>query len=273
MIQKYIKFYINTIKSINSINKLWFATISPLPFLYNKIRGKDGFTSNIIWFNCIAKLYGYKFECRKNTTDILHIIDFEPETTEFLLNQKGKVFIDVGAHIGRYSIILSKNFEKVIAIEAEPYNYSQLVKNIKLNNLWNKVIPLNVALTNNDGIVKLNLSEEGSGRHSIVVNHRRGSIEVLGLKLDTVIDLLRIDPKDIDVIKIDVEGAEYFVLQGMEKVLKEGKPILVIEIGDDSEYKEKTLELLKKYGYIMLKKLDKIEKSKGSYANYVFVKE
>jgi len=124
MIQKYIKFYINTIKSINGINKFWFATISPVLFFYNKMRGKREITKYITLFSCIAEIFGYKFECRKNTTDILHIIDFEPETTGFLLNQKGKIFIDVGAHIGRYSILLSKNFEKIIAIEADPYNYS-----------------------------------------------------------------------------------------------------------------------------------------------------
>jgi len=108
--------------------------------------------------------------------------------------------------------------------------------------------------------------------HSIVVNFGKESIEVLGLKLDTVIDLLKINPKDIDAIKIDVEGAEYFVLQGMEKLLKEGKPILIIEIWDDSEYREKTLKLLEKYGYKMIKILDKREKLGGYYANYIFVK-
>jgi len=130
--------------------------------------------------------------------------------------------------------------------------------------LWNKIIPLNIALSDNKGIIKLNLSNESEGLHSTVVNFGKGSIEVLGLKLDTIIDLLKIDLKDIDVIKIDVEGAEYFVLQGMKRVLKEGKPTLIIEIWDDSEYKEKTLELLKKYGYKMIKRLD------GD--NYIFIK-
>jgi len=221
----------------------------------------------MVWLFC--KKYEYRFECRKYTSDIEHIsIEDEPETLEFLLNQKGKIFIDVGAFIGKYSILLSKNFEKIIAIEADPYNYSQLVRNIRLNSIWNKVIPLNIALTNSNGILKLNLSEDGNEGHSIIVNFGKGSIEVLGLKLDTAIDLLKIDPKNIDVIKIDVEGAEYFVLQGMERVLREGKPILIIEIWDDSEYKEKTLELLEKYGYKMIKELDK-----GYATNYVFVKE
>jgi len=216
-------------------------------------------------FKSIITIKGYKFECREKSSDLANMASSELETLEFLLKQKGKIFIDVGAFIGKYSILLSKNFEKIIAIEADPYNYSQLVRNIKLNNLWSKIIPLNVALANDNGIIKLNLSEEGGEGHSIVVNYGKGSIEVLGLKLDTVIDLLGIDPKDIDVIKIDVEGAEYFVLQGMEKVLKDGKPILVIEIWEDSKYKEKTLELLEKYGYKMVKKLD------GS--NYIFFKE
>ncbi|RIB35237.1 MAG: hypothetical protein BXU00_02835 [Candidatus Nanoclepta minutus] len=264
----YIKWYIGSINSISGIGKLKFAATAPILFVYNKIKGKRDNIKNITRFDLTVKVYGHKFECRKNTLDISYIINFEPETTEFLLNKKGKIFIDVGAHIGRYSILLSKNFEKIISIEADPYNYSQLIRNTRLNSLWNKVIPLNIALTNNDGILKLNLSEEGDGTHSIVVNYGKGSIEVLGLKLDTVIDLLGIDPKDIDVIKIDVEGAEYFVLQGMKKALKDGKPVLVIEIWEDSKYKEKTIELLKKYGYKMIKELDK-----GYATNYIFVKE
>lgn len=68
----------------------------------------------------------------------------------FIQLRKGDVFIDVGAHIGKYTILVAKIVGKeglVIAIEPNPENYETLLENIKLNNLKN-VIAVNIAAWN-----------------------------------------------------------------------------------------------------------------------------
>jgi len=162
-IKYYFERYLSIIKTLGGLNKIKFTLSAPILFFYYKLikSVNKGMAKKVTIFKSIITIDRYKFECREKSSDLANMASSELETLEFLSSQKGKIFIDVGAFIGKYSILLSKNFEKIISIEADPYNYSQLVRNIKLNNLWNKIIPLNVALTNDDGILKLNLSEEG----------------------------------------------------------------------------------------------------------------
>ncbi len=71
-----------------------------------------------------------------------------------------------------------------------------------------------------------------------------------------MIDLLKISSKDIELIKIDVEGHEYFVLQGMKRILREGNPIITVEILENNPFKKEMVSLIEKYGYKMCRKLD-----------------
>jgi len=83
---------------------------------------------------------------------------------------RGMNVIDIGAHIGAYTILVAEKVGKdgkVIAIEPEPKNYEQLLKNIQLNHFEN-VIPPNIALADQDGFKKLYLSS-WSGSHSLVI--------------------------------------------------------------------------------------------------------
>ena len=258
--------YFYAIKSIRGLKKIEALFLVPILFTYYKLISKNDYRTFRIFerYSGIINLYGFKFEFRKNTSDVLHVLPYyEPETEKYLLSRKGKIFIDIGAHIGRYSILLSKNFDKIISIEADPYNYSQLVRNIVLNNLDNKIIPINVALSDKIGLIKLYIDDKNEGGNSIIEEKNKYRL-VLSFPLDYIIQILNIDPKDIDLIKIDVEGAEYFVLKGMEKILKEGNSKIVIEIRDNDKYKDETIKLLSNFGYKIERKLDNI--------NYLFVK-
>ena len=82
---------------------------------------------------------------------------FEPLTYNFLMKnvRKNDVFLDVGAHIGIYTVKLARKVSKVIALEPEPKNYSFLRRNIFINGVNNKVIALPIAASDNDGYADL----------------------------------------------------------------------------------------------------------------------
>jgi len=130
----------------------------------------------------------------------------------------GMTVIDVGAHAGYYTLIAARavgDKGRVFAFEPEPSNYKLICKNIQLNNYRN-VIPVQKAVTNITGPMKLFLAED-TGGHSIVSdNPRQRAILVDSTTLD---DFFAARVQPIHIIKIDVEGAENTVLQGMSRLI------------------------------------------------------
>ncbi len=177
----------------------------------------------------------------------------EEELRDYFNIKKG-IFIDVGANVGKYSIMVGnrlKNNGKVISIEPEINNFLTLKENIKLNKL-NNVILENSACSEKNGLVQLYLSDY-PGQHSIYrkTKHR---IKVRSVKLDDLIKKYSL--KKVNLIKIDVEGAEIDVLKGAENILKKFKPKIIFECYGENYPKVKAL--LKKYGY-KIKKISKID--------------
>jgi FkbM family methyltransferase len=200
----------------------------------------------------VVKLYNIKLIARKNTQDsaILSTL-YERGLTKYLLNKKPGFFVDVGAHIGRFSILLAKNGSNVLSIEPSSSNYKQLYKNILFNNL-NNIKILNIECSDKEEIGKLAMIRGYTGNNTFL--EREGShIEKVKLrKLDNIIPK-KMDNKD--VIKIDVEGFEIKVLRGMEKILKTQSPILIVEILCDKDKKEIN-GFLNKFNYNNTKILD-----------------
>jgi len=162
--------------------------------------------------------------------------DFKPGREEDIIKlfrpKEGDIVIDVGAHIGKYTIIASKmvgSKGKVFAIEAHPDNYEILKKNIALNNLRN-VIALNYAVHSEKTVVKLYEpdQDEGATIYNTIMADRPSSnnqnfIEVKADTLDSLLSQNMI--KEVNWIKIDVEGAEYEVLVGASGILSNSKDI------------------------------------------------
>jgi len=131
--------------------------------------------------------------------------------------QKGQVIVDIGAHVGIYTVKAASEVGEngvVIAIDPCPVNYQLLKYNIKLNKLSN-VLPLNVAIMNYNGKTKLYLFEN-AGRLSSTKISGEQYITVPCKRLDGLLNELGI--KNVDLIKIDVEGAELDVLEGSWKI-------------------------------------------------------
>jgi len=164
-----------------------------------------------------------------------------------------KTIVDVGAHIGGFSlfVILNNPFvKKIICIEPEKNNFKILSKN--LENLPKKieVVTLRVALSEKNFIGKLYL-DEFSAAHSLERN-KKSSYQIVRIKtLDNIIK------ERVDLIKIDVEGFETKVISGMKKIMRIYKPDLLIEAGHFKNEPLMISKYLKKAGYkpkILIKK-------------------
>ena len=208
-------------------------------FLYKSLKFLSIGNSMLLKIN--VPKYDYKFYCRINNEDYTFMTGHEDEVEEHFSPKYGEIIVDVGAHIGHYTIISSKRVGpngKVIAIEAHPDNFEMLNRNIKLNKLTN-VIPLNYAVYSKETKLKLYLPVEESGftiYNTIMVNRTASEGKFIEVNANTLDNLLLqqqngISHPSINWIKIDVEGAEFEVLKGATNILSKSKDIaLLIEV-------------------------------------------
>jgi len=147
------------------------------------------------------------------------------ETAWFLRSVKpGDTFVDVGANVGYYTIIGSRlvgDKGKVYAFEPEPESFALLQKNVRLNGLTNVVLEQK-ALSNRKGVIKLFIADLNKGDHRIYQpeGESRPSVEVEAVRLD---EYFKGQKRGIDVLKMDTQGAEGVILEGMTGLL-EGRP-------------------------------------------------
>lgn len=180
----------------------------------------------------IIEISGVKYVLVDADSAYTVLPSYEREVRDVLDPGNGKVFLDVGAHIGAYTLYVAKKAPEclVLAVEANPRNYSCLVRGITLNGLRN-VIPVNIAAWNEDAKLNLYYGIE-AGQNSLfpgkkVKYGRLGSVEVDAKPLDEVLNGLRL--RRVDWIKIDVEDAEVQVLKGLAQTIAKHHPTLIIE--------------------------------------------
>jgi FkbM family methyltransferase len=208
--------------------------------------------------------YRYRYYCK--------IIDFAPgregDVIEHFNPTMGNIVIDVGAHVGRYTILGSKlvgRCGKVIAVEAHPGNFQLLKRNLQLNTSNNNnVITLNCAAYCQDTPqLRLFLAGEDRGNtlYNTVMESRDASstekfVSVPALKLDSIVQYAGIQPHEINWIKIDVEGAEYEVLQGAQNILSNSKDIAVLievhNLQNNENLYNPIIDMLKKYEFSII---------------------
>jgi FkbM family methyltransferase len=134
------------------------------------------------------------------------------------LREKFVTICDIGAHIGLFTLKMSKQYpnSKIIAIEPNPMNFNFLIKNIFINGLEGRVCLFNVAIGGKKGKIILLLSKLSRGDSSIRKWHNAGSGGYLVVNM-LPLDEILLSENFCNLIKIDVEGAEMEVLRGLEK--------------------------------------------------------
>ncbi len=139
--------------------------------------------------------------------------------------KEGDIVVDLGANIGYYTLLAARlvgRSGKVYAFEPEPVNYSLLLKNIEING-YDNVIPTQKAISDTTGTVRLFLDNEDTGAHTIYQpGDKREFIEVESVRLD---NFFKGKECPINVIKMDIEGAEIAALSGMDKIIKQNRDL------------------------------------------------
>ena len=151
----------------------------------------------------------------------------------------GMTVIDIGAHIGVYSLLMAKVVGPtgcVYAFEPVPQFYERLLANIALNEATN-IKPFQIAISDESGEIEFFVSlphlfasfdEGGSSIFPYTPAHSQ-SIKVLTETLDSFLERQGIER--VDAIKIDVEGAELKVIRGAKNLLsRPDKPLLMLEV-------------------------------------------
>lgn len=181
--------------------------------------------------------------------------EYEPKTTEIFLRwvRKGDVVVDVGANIGYFTLLAAKKVGKkgrIFAFEPEPQSYSLLKSNITLNSLQN-VVAENFALGDRNTLVGFFAQKFDKGGSHLAFSEG----ENLKVKMVRLSDYLhQKGVKKVNVIKIDVEGAEVLVLKGAEEIIKESPNLKAFV-----EYNPENLEKFKTSGEKLLGQLKDLE--------------
>ena len=154
---------------------------------------------------------------------------YEPLTTSTIesILTEGMTFVDIGAHVGLFSLPALHwvgTSGKVISFEPHPDNYVMLLENASRNQLDDRLIAVQSAVSDTNEIVKLHTSTFNTGDHQLFHTGARDSIEVECTTLDHYFPA----GTKVDVIKMDVQGAEAKAFTGMKRVLTDNRDIQII---------------------------------------------
>jgi len=180
--------------------------------------------------------------------------------------------IDVGAHIGGFSVLAAKVAKcgKVYSFEPCHENYLQLISNIKINKLSN-IVAVNEAVSEKTGVVNLYYSKLCNVAHSLyqkpTFQKSRLKKEAKSIRLDDALKKLKI--RKCDFLKMDCEGAEYEILLSLKSSMFNKIEKIVCEYHDPMHFKcenlthtpEELIDFLESKGYLL--KIEKISKYFG----------
>ena len=204
----------------------------------------------------IVEIEGRKMFTQNNDGLALSIFKiYEPNQTKIVKKyvHEGDVVIDVGAHVGYYTLLMAqlvgKN-GKVYSFEPDPVNFELLKKSVEINGFENVVL-IQKAVSDTTEKIKLFLGDNDSAINRIYdakLGDAKKSIDVESVTID---EYFKENDKLFNFIKIDSEGSEAKIINGMEKFLTKNRklimmteffPFLIKKSGDEPKQYLKSLE-------------------------------
>lgn len=216
---------------VSLVRPLWgkgIGKIAPVGavyrYLYNHLAVKEVTT----------RIHGIKMIIRTSEFDgISHELLYDRAHEQYetkLFRQfitKGMTIVDIGANIGYYTLLAARlvgKEGKVFAFEPEPQNYALLLRNIELNG-YDNVVAVRKAVSRKTGKAELFINKQ-SGAHGFLPE-REGVIGVTKVETVGLDEYFEGREYPIDIIKIDVEGAELAVLQGMPIIVRKNENLII----------------------------------------------
>lgn len=141
-------------------------------------------------------------------------------------------YIDVGAWIGTTVLYAAQKARKTYAIEPDIVAFKELSDNVSLNlSLKPKIICLNIALSSKRGLSKLYYQGSAGDSMSSLLARENASNKFVYIKSLTVAELAKkFTITDLNFIKMDIEGGEYFLIPSMATFLEQNKPTLYLSL-------------------------------------------
>lgn len=141
----------------------------------------------------------------------------------------GAIMLDIGANVGLYSALggLALGEKgRIIAFEPDPESRKYLKQTIDANALSNTEV-ISAAASNNNGTTQLFISTNNRGDNRLYENQNADvAVDVATVRIDDVLNERNIDA--VDIIKIDVQGFEGYVIEGMEQTLKNSQRLQML---------------------------------------------
>lgn len=224
----------------------------------------------------VLKYFNFVFTAKVNNNKVkipiygsvgLYNMLIQPEWLDLLIEKYSlkndqSIFVDVGVNIGQTLLRLKTINPEMAYLGFEPNSTctAYVQKLISINQFKDCTVQ-NVALSTGVGILQLEKAHDIDSRASVIQNLRPGCFSIKENVLAVDYQSFYLD-KDISFIKIDVEGAEYEVLKGMEKAIEKHQPIITCEVLDShnsevldytQERATKLCELLKSWNYSIIR--------------------
>ena len=165
---------------------------------------------------------------RKSVTDAKHIVRYILENVK-----PNWTCVDIGANIGAVSVSLWSKVTpggRVISVDADPSNMDKIKANLKLNDYPEDYV-INVAIADKKGVLQLRCYPECNGWQTLgnptfARDYESFVIDIPAINFEELGKIFELET--VDFVKIDVEGAEILVLNGMRSYLEEKKIACVV---------------------------------------------
>ena len=195
-------------------------------------------------------------------------------------------FVDIGANQGEFSLFAASKIKdgQIYSFEPVKRQFNTLIKNKEINNITS-IIPFNFGLSDTKGELPIYTSSNTNLHHgnheglsTLYPTEERNILEDT-VQLEVFDTLFFENLKRLDFIKIDIEGAELFALQGMKKTISKFKPEILIEINDETFHSagyssKEMISFLAEFGYkpykIFRGNLISIDNINTDWGNYIF---
>jgi FkbM family methyltransferase len=228
------KYWSNALQHGLQREEFLYALVSSFEFR-TKVGATEGF-SKYQDVDLMIPLQGHQFRVPAAELSLVpHLLNariWEPHLTRYLrLNlNPTDIFMDVGANLGYFTIICAPLVRRLVAFEPVSTTYNYCKANIALNGLENVEL-YQYGLWNEDATTYIGVDSSNLMAASMSLEKSPPYVEAICcVSLDSMIRRGKLDIPRLDVIKMDIEGAEVLALKGMEQTIMQFRPKILMEL-------------------------------------------